>query len=422
MTLAFKNMSSANSLKYFLPDWDDRIDPAFDFVRDEFATGRNIDNDRYAHEVFEVPPYDGLLVSRAVVEKGGSRSAQINRRGIHEVFRVPASFPILGDCGAFSYFDKEDPPYDTGDVLDYYSRIGVNFGVSVDHLIFDTMSPNERERRKTLTLERAHEFFEGHRSKNYQFRPIGAAQGWSPNSYADSVWRLLEMGYRHIALGGLARSSGDYILTVLESVNKAIHDYKTLRSVAHVDVHLFGVAKLDFVKRFVALGVTSMDSASHLRKAWLRSGQNYWTESGTWYTAIRVPQSANHRVIHYVSKNGRHMSDVIRQELRIRRLLRGYDRGLLNEVHLDSLLDELLEYDDYLLRAGDDGQEMRNKALSREKYRRVLHDRPWKDCRCKICRDAGVEVVVFRGTNRNKRRGFHNVWVFYQRLQAVLAG
>ena len=37
------------------------------------------------------------------------------------------------------------------------------------------------------------------------------------------------------------------------------------------------------------------------------------------------------------------------------------------------------------------------------------------------CKD-GIDVVIFRGNNRNRRRGFHNTYVFYQLLQRALAG
>lgn len=410
-------------MKFFMPDWDDRIDPGFDFVADTFTTDRDIaTNDVYAHEVFSSPPYDGLLVSRAVVERRKTRNEKINRDGIHSVFRVSKDFPILGDCGAFSYLKEKHPRYETGDVLEYYSRIGVNYGVSVDHLVLDKMEPAERLRRKAITLINARSFLEGHQSQNCQFIPIGVAQGWSPESYADSVWKLLEIGYDYVALGGLARSSAKYILSVLQEVNIAINDFKVLHDMEKVNLHLFGVAKAKHASRFQRLGVTSIDSASHLRKAWLRSGQNYWTESGEWYTAVRVPQTTNSRVRKYVSKNGRNMPEVIRKEERVLRLLRAHDKGRLDDRLLNKLLDEILYYDDYLLRAGDDGKEMRNKTLSREKYYRVLADKPWEDCRCDICQDVGIQVVIFRGTNRNKRRGFHNVWVFYQRLQKQLTG
>lgn len=405
-----------------MPDWDDRIDPGFDFITDKYTPNRNlVENDIYAHEIFKEVPYDGLLVSRAVVERGKFRNALINANGIHKVFRVPDDFPVLGDCGAFSYVDEVFPRYETNDVLDYYSRIGVNYGVSVDHLVFNKMEDVERRRRKTISLENALRFIEGHKSKNCSFVPIGSAQGWTPETYADSVWRLLSMGYRYVALGGLARSPAKDILAVLGETNQALRDFKTLYNVNKIDLHLFGVAKVNYARQFQKLGVTSIDSASHLRKAWLRSGQNYWTESGEWYTAIRVPQSSNPKVRRYISLNGRKLPEVIRKETRILRLLRAYDKARINSDLLELLLDEILNYDDYLLRAGDDGQEMRNKTISRKKYSKVLKDRPWKNCQCEICQDVGVQVVIFRGTNRNKRRGFHNVWTFYQHLQRALS-
>jgi hypothetical protein len=57
-----------------------------------------------------------------------------------------------------------------------------------------------------------------------------------------------------------------------------------------------------------------------------------------------------------------------------------------------------------------------------ERVRRTLEERPWERCRCPICHAIGVEVAVFRGNNRNRRRGFHNVHVFYTLLGRVLDG
>jgi hypothetical protein len=42
----------------------------------------------------------------------------------------------------------------------------------------------------------------------------------------------------------------------------------------------------------------------------------------------------------------------------------------------------------------------------------TLDNRPWELCKCDICKKNGIDVVIFRGANRNKRRGFHNTWVF----------
>ena len=53
-------------------------------------------------------------------------------------------------------------------------------------------------------------------------------------------------------------------------------------------------------------------------------------------------------------------------------------------------------------------------------YREILEDAPWKKCPCGICGEAGINVIIFRGSERNKRRGFHNIYAFRQRLDREL--
>ena len=94
-------------------------------------------------------------------------------------------------------------------------------------------------------------------------------------------------------------------------------------------------------------------------------------------------------------------------EQRCLRGLREYDRGALA---VEEVLKFLLEY-----------EQIHHPAESRETvYREVLTERPWSKCGCEICAAIGIEVIVFRGTERNKRRGFHNLDVFFQKLGAEL--
>ena len=51
-------------------------------------------------------------------------------------------------------------------------------------------------------------------------------------------------------------------------------------------------------------------------------------------------------------------------------------------------------------------------------YTRTLSDRAWERCDCRVCQEAGVEALIFRSSNRNKRRGIHNLHVFYASLRA----
>jgi hypothetical protein len=55
-----------------------------------------------------------------------------------------------------------------------------------------------------------------------------------------------------------------------------------------------------------------------------------------------------------------------------------------------------------------------------EGYRKTLRSRPWDRCDCPICEELGIEVAIFRGNNRNRRRGFHNTYRFYQQFKRDL--
>lgn len=50
---------------------------------------------------------------------------------------------------------------------------------------------------------------------------------------------------------------------------------------------------------------------------------------------------------------------------------------------------------------------------NRQGYAELLRKRPWEECTCPICEAHGIEVAIWRGNNRNRRRGFHNIYRFY---------
>jgi muconolactone delta-isomerase len=55
-----------------------------------------------------------------------------------------------------------------------------------------------------------------------------------------------------------------------------------------------------------------------------------------------------------------------------------------------------------------------------EEYKRLLRTTPWKDCDCTICSEHSIEVAIWRGNNRNRRRGFHNTKRFYEQFESDL--
>jgi hypothetical protein len=349
-----------------------------------------------------------------VVDSNKKKKTHIEEKGIHNFIRF--SGPVMGDCGAFGYISDSEPPYTTEEILEYYQKSGFDYGVSIDHLIVGVFAkPGIREKRYELTLKNAEQFIKKHRAGGYQFTPIGVAQGWSPETYAAAVKENISMGYDYVALGGLARAPSKEIIEIL----KAIHPYLT----SNTRLHIFGIARLNAIPVFRHLGVNSFDSASPLRRAWFGSRDNYHALSGTTYAAIRIPPVAGHGVrTRQVMEAGIADYETLKQlEQASLKALREFDA---EQLGLDETLEILLAYDELLELPRDGKVEPLAVAKRRElhdrMYRKLLEDKPWKACDCPICRNVGVEVIIFRGNDRNRRRGFHNTYVFYKRLKDLL--
>ena len=390
-------------LRYFIPDWDDLVDPDYDFENDEHSGGMgDWSNQVYAHQMYPEPNYDGILISKVVAEKSLKKKQRINEMGVHRYLRVPRKFPIMGDCGAFGYIGEEVPPYTTPEILDYYTRLDFAYGVSIDHLIV-VATGQQRQFRYDLTIHNAEEFIKEHHKLGLAWDPIGAVQGWDPQSYAEAARQYVAMGYKYIGLGGLVRTKTTDILRILQSVHEVVPN--------NVSMHLFGLARLDAMTEFSKLGITSVDSASPLRRAWLGSSDNYWTLDGNMYAAIRIPESGkSFRAKRMVTEERAEAKKVEELEKACFEAVIKFDKGLLTVEQTLNVLEDF----DHLITP--------DRPSMREISRRTLEAMPWKYCPCDICKKDGVHTVIFRGNNRNRRRGFHNVFVFYQLLQKVLAG
>ena len=390
-------------MRYFIPDWEDLVDPGYDFANDTGTAGKvKYQDEVYAHQIYKEPNYDGLLFSKNTVEDGAIRTKSVRDLGIHAFARFEK--PIMGDCGAFSYITHESPPYQTREILDYYQNLGFDYGVSIDHLIIPAFYP-VKEYRYNLTRENAHEFIELHRAGGYTFTPVGVAQGWSPETYKQAVVELLGWGYHYVALGGLARTKTEEIYAILEAVAPVL--------LQDTDLHLFGVARDregPEMLHFRQLGVTSFDSASYLRRAWMSANTNYFTEDGGRYAAIRISPvyPSSPRVRSLLADGIASFEQLQELERQALKALRAYDK---RELDFETTLEILLEIDKL---------EQYNYDQHKQLYRRVLEDQPWKRCSCEICRDLGVEVIIFRGNDRNRRRGFHNTYVFYKRFRKLV--
>lgn len=110
--------------------------------------------------------------------------------------------------------------------------------------------------------------------------------------------------------------------------------------------------------------------------------------------------------------------DLLRMERTALDTLRSYDKG---EASLEETLDAIIAYSRPLHWTPSVTEESLKRKLHnlRLLYQRTLEARPWQRCGCAICRTASVDTIIFRASNRNKRRGIHNLGVFYDHLKRI---
>ena len=396
---------------YFFPDWDDYVyEP---FREEETDKDRSPENRKYAHEVFEnAPPYDGLLLSLAQLRiRNGplSRLDNKNSSNFRDEMRIPERLLLFGDCGAFSYIKDLEPPLSCEEAASLYNQFGFDLGTSVDHIPISSLSKKEKETRMDLTAENAKKFLEICQNNEYEFDPIGSIQGIIPEHYADFAGEYLKWGYKHIALGGLVRRQDSDILEIVAAVRETLQRH-TRGKKENIWIHLFGILRPHLQPIFRHLGVSSFDSASYLRKAWSSPNKCYYTDEGKfgkWYGSIRIPFSTSKPMREIAETNSEYANGAM-QELEEKCLssLNDFDVGETSE---QEVLDNINRYSELL-------QRKNTYNHFSERHQELLNERPWEKCKCPICQDIGIHVVVFRGANRNRRRGFHNTWVFYHKI------
>ena len=237
-------------------------------------------NDEYPHEVLGKAPYDGMLISLSTlgISKGSSYSQgqrfRMMREGIREFLRFPCKnfqgdpdeYPIMGDCGSFSK-DKENAKLDLKEILEYYEACGFTHGISPDQIIVEKneswvnlkKTPSKIITQAEYTSQKAEEFFVQSKINKVSFEPVGVVQGWSLKSFSRYANKLVEIGYKYIALGGLAsRPTKEIYRIALEVITKIP---------PHVKVHILGFNRFDYLEKFHGLGIYSFDSTSPLLRA-----------------------------------------------------------------------------------------------------------------------------------------------------------
>jgi hypothetical protein len=328
----------------------------------------------------------------------------------------------MGDCGAFSYRNLPKPPFTSTEMLEFYVDSGFTHGCSVDHVIFDLdeaiTKPNlEVRARYDITLENAATFIK-HAKSLRNFTAVGVVQGWSTRSMARAAQRLCSMGYKYLAIGGMVPLKIAQIAKILSAIREEIP--------SSVKLHALGFGKFEHMDVLRFYDVHSFDTTSPLYRAFKDQVKNYFAVNSTgdldYYTAIRIPQAIDNDDLIRNARRGRLDSDrLLKLEIEALQAVRDY--GLFKCSKVDAV-EAVLAYGRYALWNHNTTTQFNEKRLEalREAYLRTLQDRAWEKCSCRVCVELGVEVMLFRSSNRNKRRGIHNLHAFHSSLNVSTSG
>ncbi len=422
-------------MKFIFADSLDYVDPSFDFIADRSPAERQpYWDDAYPHEILGYAPYDGVLVSKGIVgdhRVKGKYSASQARRfelvGARKFLRLDkpefATLDIFGDCGAFTYANEAVPPYSPAEIAEFYDECGFTHGCSVDHIVFDfsaaqvgTEGGSEAARERfDITLENANDFRREALSIGASFVPVGVVQGWSPGSMAKAAKQLVAMGYDYLALGGMVPLKSPDIKLCLEAIREVVP--------ASTRLHILGFAKADDIDGFHKFDITSFDTTSPLIRAFKDAKQNYYLPGKDvrlrYFTSIRVPQAIeNPRLQRSIKRGIFRAEELVAMESAALNSLRAYDRG---EAGLEETLHNVMVYSAPLAeeKPYEDCRTSIGMMRIAERYRDTLAAKPWQECKCSICEHAAVDVIIFRGSNRNKRRGIHNLAVYKKHIERL---
>lgn len=197
---------------------------------------------------------------------------------------LPKSRPLIMDCGAWSYKNQEVPPVTAESVVPEYIEL-VDPGamlIAPDHMLIDGV---DHEARRIWNREQALRFLDVCPDG---YLPMATIHGQSLDERLEHADALMQAGYRHLAVGGVAARASQR-KTVLAIV-------AALREVTRgAWLHVLGLSSPSFAREWKRLGVDSFDGSSHFKQAF--TGGAFFTVEGSKlskHQAVRPGESADH--------------------------------------------------------------------------------------------------------------------------------
>jgi len=181
---------------------------------------------------------------------------------------LPQDMHMIFDCGAWSYRNDEVPKITPESALDGYMKLSKpgDFLIAPDHMLIQGA---DVEARRKFNLSSAERFLKICPS---DFVPMATLHGMDLSERIEHGRKLASMGYRHIAIGGVAAraSQKSLLLSMMLEIRKTLPG---------IWLHVLGLSSPPFTAAWNEYGIESFDGSSHFKQAFT-GGAFFAVENG----------------------------------------------------------------------------------------------------------------------------------------------
>jgi hypothetical protein len=192
---------------------------------------------------------------------------------------LPHGKPMIYDCGAWSYKDAEIPPVNSEQVAATYAEHAPpgSMVIAPDHMLIEG---TDVEYRRKWNSEQAELFL---RDCPESMLPMACVHGMDLDERVEHAMWLAAIGYKHIAIGGLAARASQKALV--------ISWVKAIRESVPVWLHVLGLSSPDYMRTWRQIGIQSADGSSHFKQAF--TGGAFFTQEGAKLTKHQAARPGN---------------------------------------------------------------------------------------------------------------------------------
>lgn len=426
-----------------------KVDPNYNFDEETEDKSRR----KYGYEFCKEPLCNGLLVSKTMLEertniKQVGSKFQLYPKGNNTYFysnirrylslKKNLHYITFADPGTWSYAHKLELPdflYDTDSVFNYYNSLRFDLCGSVDWPIIDKIRINnngkihfrdlsikEKEHRRRLTTELAKSFMKKcSRTKRVNFVPFGTVQGYSVNTYISSLRKILKLGYKYVAIGGLPSYSEKKVLELLIDIRKCIRKYGD----GNIGLHLYGrFPSPNAVLPFAKAGVTSFDNNySYIMAA--KTQCNVWNPEFLFDEdikvpnfpcyGIKIPSIRGKAIVSFKKKSEKNLVDIIIKSANAcYSSFVDFNRSQTPRNTKKFMISYKKMYLCFQKYKVSNLSQTKLDSIFFAAENTLLH-KTWKRCGCTACKKSKSHISLLRGGTRIYYTFFHNTYTQFAR-------